>query len=394
MNRLYRGKPEIVPNLPEEVLKKLISLCVCDNTFVFNGKVYSQIDGVAMGSSLGPVLANIWMCHLEEEYIFSNGNVTLPSFYRRYVDDTFCLFKSYEEISSFHIFLNSIHNSTKFDLELELDGKLSFLDTVVSRDPLSVSPTVSTKVKATDKGLFYDYASFIPDRYKSNLVCCLVYRVYKIASNYHVFDRDLKTLCTKLFKNGFPKDFVESCISRVLDGFYEPKVPVLSVSRKEVLMVMPYLGFMSMSLKRDILKLVRKFYPTVDIKLVFKRGTRISNLFRFKDTFPLKCKSGVVYYIECCKCGQSAAYIGKTKNTLFERFYGSNGHLNPKTQKSALIDHVMGSGDPECSFDFDSIKLLDSASADYRLRIIESVYLKFDKQSLNTQEYSYPLKLF
>ena len=101
-----------------------------------------------------------------------------------------------------------------------------------------------------------------------------------------------------------------------------------------------------------------------------------------------------MYYIECCKCGQSAAYIGKTKNTLFERFYGSNGHLNPKTQKSALIDHVMGSGDPECSFDFDSIKLLDSASADYRLRIIESVYLKFDKQSLNTQEYSYPLKLF
>ena len=49
---------------------------LCDNTFVFNGKIYSQIDGVAMGSSLGPVLANIWMCHLEEQYIFSNRDVT------------------------------------------------------------------------------------------------------------------------------------------------------------------------------------------------------------------------------------------------------------------------------------------------------------------------------
>ena len=38
-------------------------------------------------------------------------------------------------------------------------------------------------------------------------------------------------------------------------------------------------------------------------------------------------------------------------------------------------------------------QILDASSVDYRLRIIESVYLKYDKQSLNTQEYSYPLKL-
>ncbi|KAL5263627.1 hypothetical protein ACHWQZ_G008854 [Mnemiopsis leidyi] len=223
MDKLYRGNGNIpVPNLPEQVLRKLLSLCVCDNTFVFNGKVYSQIDGVAMGSSLGPVLANIWMCHLEEQYIFSNRDVTLPSFYRRYVDDAFCIFKNREEIFAFHEFLNSLHVSTKFDFELESEGKLSFLDTIVSRNP----KLVSTKVKATDKGLFYDYNSFIPDRYKANLVCCLVYRVYMIASSFHVLDCDLKQLCLKFYKNGFPKDFVEECISRVLNRFYEPKEPV------------------------------------------------------------------------------------------------------------------------------------------------------------------------
>ena len=104
-------------------------------------------------------------------------------------------------------------------------------------------------------------------------------------------------------------------------------------------------------------------------------------------------QSGVVYYINCNKCGPSAAYIGKTKNTLHERFYGFNGHLNPKTKKSALHDHMMSTNDSECGFDFDKIKILDASSVDYRLRIIESVYLKYDKQSLNTQEYSYPLKL-
>ena len=144
-----------------------------------------------------------------------------------------------------------------------------------------------------------------------------------------------------------------------------------TVSRKEIIMVMPYLGHMSIILKRDVLQLVRKFYPAADVKVIFKRGFQISNMFNFKDRFPLKCSSGVVYYIECKKCGQRAAYIGKSINTLYERFYGSNGHLNSKTVNSALLGHIVESQDSECGFDFDSIKILDKSSVDYRLRIIE-----------------------
>ena len=80
-------------------------------------------------------------------------------------------------------------------------------------------------------------------------------------------------------------------------------------------------------------------------------------------------------------------------NNKTERFYGSNGHLNSRTVNSALLGHILESQDSECGFDFDSIKILDKSSVDYRLRIIESVYCKYEKQSLNTQEYSFPLKL-
>ena len=84
LDRLYRGDPAIRPYIPEKTLEGLLKLCVCDNTFVFNGKIYQQTDGVAMGSSLGPLLANIYMAHLEEEFMLKNNHIFSPTFYRIY----------------------------------------------------------------------------------------------------------------------------------------------------------------------------------------------------------------------------------------------------------------------------------------------------------------------
>ena len=184
----------------------------------------------------------------------------------------------------------------------------------------------------------------------------------------------------------FPSNFINYCIHSVLDSFYTPKVPIMTVPKKEVMIVLPFLGPISYAIKRKLCRWVHKFYPTVQLRVVFKRGLTIQNMFSFKDNFPLKCRSGVVYYVQCSKCGPSKAYIGKTKNTVFERFYGSGGHLNPHTEDSALLGHLIESGDPECDFVFNDIKILDSCSPsrDLQLKFIESIILKFEKQSLNT----------
>ena len=54
-------------------------------TFLQNSELYEQTDDEAMGSLLGPLLANIFMCHIENQ-LEQKGMI--PSFYRRYVDDT------------------------------------------------------------------------------------------------------------------------------------------------------------------------------------------------------------------------------------------------------------------------------------------------------------------
>ena len=201
------------------MLKRLIELCLQDNVFVFNGWVYYQVDGVAMENSLCPILANIFIAHLEETKII--GSQHYPSFYRRYVDDTFCLFECRDDALRFlNFFINTLHPSIKFDVEEEKQGKLEFLDTVINRFANSPAPHVSTKIKKPDKGLFYRFSSFISPQYKSNLISTLVYRIYKIASTMIIFDTDVELLENRLKLNGFPYYLINTCIGKVLNKYH------------------------------------------------------------------------------------------------------------------------------------------------------------------------------
>ena len=56
------------------VLRKLMEFATKKSHFLFDGKYYDQIDGVAMGSPLGPVSANIFMCDFEEKWLLNAKN--------------------------------------------------------------------------------------------------------------------------------------------------------------------------------------------------------------------------------------------------------------------------------------------------------------------------------
>ena len=55
-------------NITKKELKKRF-LFATSHTHFFNGKFYNKIDGVAMGSPLAPVLANIFMGFYESKWL-------------------------------------------------------------------------------------------------------------------------------------------------------------------------------------------------------------------------------------------------------------------------------------------------------------------------------------
>ena len=78
------------PVLPRVVLRKLLEFTTKKSHFLFDGKYYDQIDGVATGSPLDPVFASIFMCDFEEKWLM-NTKIS-PLFWNRYVNDTFTIF--------------------------------------------------------------------------------------------------------------------------------------------------------------------------------------------------------------------------------------------------------------------------------------------------------------
>ena len=91
LRRIYMEK-EIVTNITLNELKELLLLCTKNVHFSLNGQFYLQIDGIAMGSPLGPVIASILMVELERSLLPKLSSYMTS--WKRYVDDTIAYVKT------------------------------------------------------------------------------------------------------------------------------------------------------------------------------------------------------------------------------------------------------------------------------------------------------------
>ena len=110
LKKVY-NKKLIKTKLKRDELRELLRMCTKELHFTYDGKTYKQTDGVCMGSPLGPVLANVFMVHLEES-IAPKLKPIMP-LWLRYVDDTFTLVKK-GKLQEIIRTLNSFHENIKF----------------------------------------------------------------------------------------------------------------------------------------------------------------------------------------------------------------------------------------------------------------------------------------
>ena len=107
INLIFNHNPNL--NITKKELQKLFLLATSQTHFIFKIKFYNQIDGVAMGSPLAPVLANIFMGFYESKWL-NEYNLNKPNFYLRYVDYILAAFDNEQDSLNFLDFLNKIYD--------------------------------------------------------------------------------------------------------------------------------------------------------------------------------------------------------------------------------------------------------------------------------------------
>ena len=235
-----------------------------------------------MGSPLGPVLANIFMCNFEEKWV---ANVdSRPSIWFRYVDDTFALFDNVASATKFLEYLNTRHPNINF----EENHEIPFFDVRIKRNLNTFTTTVYRKTTFT--GLYTKWDSFTPRKYKINLIRTLLQKT--------------------LLQNGYPRGVLCYNINHVLNRQKnKPAEPITTVPKKDIFLVLPFLGSQSEVLARRVKSCASKFYGFVNLKVIFNNTCRVKSFFPYKDRFSRSQRSKVVYKAGCWDC--DSFYVGK-----------------------------------------------------------------------------------
>ena len=394
--------PDSQPCIPKEVFVELLHSATSTVEFSFDNTIYRQIDGVAMGSSLGPALANIFVGYYEKK-LFSE--ISKPAVYFRYVDDTFVIFQNEKETEEILIRLNGLHSSLQFTFEKEKNNSLPFLDVHVEH----TKDSYETKVyrKPTFTGQYLRWESFTPIKRKASLVSTLVYCALKICSKSKLKE-EINRIKEILLDNEYPEDFVLKQISKKITQFSPPKR--FGPDKCPVYLRVTYTGKAALTLERNLRIAVENCYGSVALRTVFvsRQMLRASR----KDVLPAIQKRSVIYEY---KCHCDSRYVGRTAQRLQDRIkqhvpkwlrqHTASQRVQPNRAckrkqptpecDSATGQHLLENDQCAVNHNDDQFSILDTARNPFHLSLLEASYIKVRRPNLCKQkEFVYTLKLF
>ena len=180
------------------------------------------------------------------------------------VDHTFTLFRNKDTAIKFLHYLNSRHDNIQFTIDFENNQQIPFLDVSIKRlDNNSFSTTIYRRKTFT--GLYTKWDSFTPRKYRINLIRTLTYRCLRICSSCSLLQSALIDLKDLLSRNGYPRGGITHNMNDVVNrNRNKPKDPITTVPKRDVFIVLPYLGLQSKFITKQLKSCIYKFYGCIN----------------------------------------------------------------------------------------------------------------------------------
>jgi len=309
-------------NLQKDQLVKLLEIATTNQLFQFDGQLYKQTDGVAMGSPLGPLFANVFMCHLEEKLTRDGLMLQL---YRRYVDDTLARMPNTDAATVFLTTLNGLHPSLTFTMELPVDDRIPFIGIEIIKNGTKLETQVYRK--STNTGLLLHFHSHTDKRYKDS---SLLHRAYALSSTTEAFNEECAKLRSIFSRLDYPWSLIESVISNFVSRNPSARIAERNITDESniVRISLPFKDQVSASaVRRQLRDLSHKISLT--LQPVFVTRKLEQDLKPKEAKLSIVNQQCIVYHFSCDLC--NADYVGYTARHLFQLL------LNTKIRQSANI---------------------------------------------------------
>ena len=203
--KIFAGHPRLVLYL--DLLKFVLN----NNIFQFSGRIYHQVCGIAMGTTMAPALASIVVAHYEEKYL--NNLHQQPLAWKRYIDDVLVVWPySKADFENFFDGLNKIHPNLKFTMEISYIS-IQFLDLTISKSFSSLrTGLLSTSIyfKHTNTFSYLHGDSFIANHVLKGIAIGEIVRTLRNTSNLGFFRFIKRILIRNFYRRGFPKKAIQA----------------------------------------------------------------------------------------------------------------------------------------------------------------------------------------
>ncbi|XP_069505846.1 uncharacterized protein [Ambystoma mexicanum] len=209
LNKRTTGK------VPNSFILWCAEMALTENYFGFNGQLYHQVHGTAMGSSVAPSAANLYVESFERGVIYNPSNPFFENLglWRRYIDILIIWNGTVARFEKFVEWINKQNRYMKFT-STHSNKELNFLDVTVWVDSGSNILKVKPFHKPTDRNSLLDFSSCHPRHTRENLPFGQFLRLKRNSSTRDIFRQEAQVLGSKLKARHYPEKIIKRTYKR------------------------------------------------------------------------------------------------------------------------------------------------------------------------------------
>jgi len=335
--------------LTREILKQ--------NYFMFDGAYYIQEEGLAMGSPLSGIMAELYLNYVENDLIFSGTNKFKDKilFYSRFVDDTFIIFNgNHRQLKLLNSFLNNLTPTLNFTLEIEKDKMINFLDLTVIKRTNNIEFSIYRKPTMTSQTIHA--TSHHPQSQKMAAYNSFVHRLINIPLTEENYIKELCIIKQIAISNGFTAEMIDKLVKKYV------KQTRSKISNTNDI------KYTSIEYNDNLHNVLKKELKNEGITLSFKTSNNLSKLTKPPRQQSNKYNSTGVYKITCSDC--PCHYYGQTGRSFKIRMAEHLPKPNMIEQKSSFAHHLIDKNHKFTSID-ENMDILHICQKSRKMDVLE-----------------------